>query len=74
LWFTFGSIAGTWIYVLYVVKFNYVVESLVGKKKTNYLFCFIMWDARWFVYPQIMDRSDNMGGKDLTCGNENYER
>jgi hypothetical protein len=33
-----------------------------------------MRDVKWFVYSQIMDRSDNMGGGDSTCGNEDYER
>jgi hypothetical protein len=33
-----------------------------------------MWDAGWFVYPQIMDRSDNMGERYLACDNRNYEK
>jgi hypothetical protein len=32
-----------------------------------------MWDARWFVYPQIMNKSDNMSAKDSACGNRNYD-
>ncbi len=44
------------------------------KRKENYLFCFKMKDARWFVYPWIMDRNDNIGGGDSTCGNGDYKR
>jgi len=76
LWFTsFGSVTETQVYVFCVVELNFVVENLVKKKKKkNYLFCFRMWDARWFVYPWIMDRNDNMGGGDSAYVNENYER
>jgi hypothetical protein len=38
------------------------------------MFCFKTRDARWFVYPRIMDKNDNMGGGDSTCGNGDYER
>ncbi len=66
------------MYVLCVVELNYVVESLVGrrkgKKRTNYLFYFITRNVRWFVYPQIMDGSDNMGGGDSSYGNGDYKR
>jgi hypothetical protein len=33
------------------VEFNFVVKKLIGKNKL-------------FVYPQIMDRNDKMGGRD----------
>ncbi len=33
-----------------------------------------MRDARWLVYPWIMDRFDDMGGGDLACDNGNHER
>jgi len=54
------------------MELNFIVENLGGKK--NYLFCFKTGDVRWFVYPQIMDKSDNMGGGDSACGNGNYKR
>ncbi len=61
-----------------VEKLNCVVENLVGrrkeKKRTNFLFCFTMRNARQFVYPQIMDGSGHMGGGDSICGNGDYER
>ncbi len=61
-----------------VEKLNCVVENLVGrrkeKKRTNCLFCFTTRNARQFIYPQIMDGSGHMGGRDSTCGSGDYER
>jgi hypothetical protein len=43
---SFGSVAETRVYVLCVVGFNYVVESLVGrrreKKKKEQTICFVL--------------------------------
>jgi hypothetical protein len=46
------------------------------KERKKQTICFVLEtrDARWFVYSQVMDRNDNMGGGDSTCGNGNYER
>ncbi len=46
---------------IFFVLWNLILLLKVWQKK-NYLFCFKMWDARWFVYLRIMNRSDNMGG------------
>jgi hypothetical protein len=52
-------------------------EKFGGKKKRGESKLFILFttrDASQFVYPRIMDGSDNLGGGDSTCDNGNYER
>jgi len=60
------------------MELNFVVVNLVrkknNKKKKNYSFCFRMWDVRWFVYPRIMNKSDNMGERDSAYNNGNYKK